>query len=92
VKHATDRAPDQLEDLLGEIRKLESLKERKRGVFCLKSVAWLHFHEDPAGLFADLRDDESFRRYSVNNLGERKLLLSDLAKSIVTANSKGEKS
>jgi hypothetical protein len=30
--------------------------EKKRGVFYFKSRSFLHFHEDPKGLFADLRE------------------------------------
>ena len=32
------------------------LKEKKRGTFYLKSRGFLHFHQDPAGFFADVRD------------------------------------
>jgi hypothetical protein len=42
--------------VLAAVRALPGPVERKRGVFYLKSKAFLHFHEDPAGLFADLRD------------------------------------
>ena len=30
--------------------------EKKRGVFYFKSRAFLHFHEDPKGMFADIRE------------------------------------
>ena len=71
MKHATDRALDNLEDLLRAIRSCEALREKKRGVFYLKSTAFLHFHEDPAGLFGDLRDGKDFRRFPVNTSAER---------------------
>ncbi|HEX4183540.1 MAG TPA: hypothetical protein VHY34_09795 [Caulobacteraceae bacterium] len=51
MKHAGQEALDALE----AVRLRRALTERKRGVFYRKSRAWLHFHEDPAGLFADLR-------------------------------------
>ncbi len=44
MKHAGEKALDQLADLLAEIRKQDSLKEKKRRVFYLKSAAILHFH------------------------------------------------
>jgi hypothetical protein len=47
-----------LEPVLAVVRALPGPVERKRGVFYLKSKAFLHFHEDPAGLFADLRDTQ----------------------------------
>src|SRR4051812_40918040 len=56
MKHASSTALDGLEPLLVEIRTLAGLKETSRGVFYLKSRAFLHFHEDPKGLFADVRD------------------------------------
>jgi hypothetical protein len=31
------------------------MSEKKRGVFYFKSRAFLHFHEDPKGMFADIR-------------------------------------
>jgi hypothetical protein len=55
MKHAGPSALDGLEPLLAQIRALPDLKEKTRGVFYLKSRAALHFHEDPAGLFADVR-------------------------------------
>ena len=75
MKHATNQALDQLEDVLAEIRKLGKLSEKKRGVFYLKSTAFLHFHEDPTGLFADLREGDNFQRYAVTSSSERKQLL-----------------
>ena len=56
MKHAGPAALDRLEPVLAAVRALPGPVERKRGVFYLKSKAFLHFHEDPAGLFADLRD------------------------------------
>ncbi len=45
------------------------LKEKSRGVFYRKSKATLHFHEDPAGLFADMRIADVFVRFPVNTGG-----------------------
>lgn len=56
MKHAGKAALDALEPLLGDLRGLPGLKETARGTFYVKSRAFLHFHEDPAGLFADIRD------------------------------------
>lgn len=54
MRHARDHDLDRIEDLLVQIRALPGLKEKKRGVFYLKSKGFLHFHEDPKGMFADL--------------------------------------
>ena len=59
MKHATQTALDQLEPLLAELRTL-GLVEKSRGVFYRRSRAFLHFHEDPKGLFADIRDEAGF--------------------------------
>jgi hypothetical protein len=68
MKHAGTAALDRLEPLLARLRQFAPLKERGRGVFYLKSKAFLHFHEDPAGLFADLRgpNDHDFERFQVD--------------------------
>lgn len=55
MKHAGAEALDRLEPLLDEVRAMGSLAEKTRGVFYRKGRAFLHFHEDPKGLFADLR-------------------------------------
>jgi hypothetical protein len=75
VKHAGDEALDQLDDLIARLRKLPGLSEKKRGVFYLQSKALLHFHEDAAGLFVDLRQDDEFVRYRAQTLKERARLL-----------------
>lgn len=67
MKHAGFTALDALEPLLARLRSLPGLKEKSRGIFYLKSKAFLHFHEDPAGLFADLREDSDFTRYEVTS-------------------------
>lgn len=75
MKHATAPAPDKLEPLLGRLRKLDGFKEKSRGVFYRKSRAILHFREDPAGLFADLRIADEWERLPVNTAAERSALL-----------------
>jgi hypothetical protein len=77
MKHASPATLDVLEPLLAEIRTLSGLKERSRGVFYLKSRAFLHFHEDPKGLFADVRDasGRDFDRIDVTGEAGRTALL-----------------
>jgi hypothetical protein len=76
MKHAGREALDQLADLLDDIRKQDALKEKKRGVFYLKSAAFLHFHEDPGGLFADLRAGSTWERLPVTTQTHRRRFLS----------------
>jgi hypothetical protein len=72
VKHATGKALNKIDGLLEEVRKHAELKEKKPGIFYRKSSAFLHFHEDADGLFADLRVDGRFKRFGVNNDTELK--------------------
>ncbi len=67
MKHAGDQTLDELEMLLAALRPLPGIVEKKRGVFYRKSKAFLHFHEDPKGLFADLRaaGGDDFDRFDV---------------------------
>lgn len=58
MRHARDADLDRLEDLLAQLRTLPGLTEKKRGVFYRKSRGFLHFHEDPKGLFADISDPD----------------------------------
>ncbi|WP_374532723.1 hypothetical protein [Phenylobacterium sp.] len=77
MKHAGAAALDRLEPLLAAVRALPGPVEKTRGVFYLKSRAFLHFHEDPAGLFADLRDAQGkdFDRIDVTAEPGREQLL-----------------
>jgi hypothetical protein len=67
MRHAGAGALDALAPLLAELRALPGLVERTRGVFYRKGRAFLHFHEDPKGLFADVRDaaGDDFERIDV---------------------------
>jgi hypothetical protein len=58
MRHARDQDLDRIEDLLVQLRALPGLAEKKRGVFYRKSRAFLHFHEDPRGMFADISDPD----------------------------------
>lgn len=76
MKHAASTALESLSDLLVEIRTKDGLREKKLGIFYRGSKSFLHFHEDPAGLFADLTVGERFDRYPVNTREDWKALLS----------------
>lgn len=77
MRHARAPALDALEPLLGALRTLPGLTEKQRGTFYRKSRAFLHFHEDPAGLFADIRDPagDGFERIAVTDEAGRATLL-----------------
>ncbi|MBW4473272.1 MAG: hypothetical protein KME45_23290 [Stenomitos rutilans HA7619-LM2] len=75
MKHANDRALDKLTTLLTALRAIEGLKEKKRGIFYRKGQAFLHFHDDPTGLFADLRLSSDWERFPVNTSEEQAQLV-----------------
>jgi hypothetical protein len=78
MKHAGDVALDRLDSLLEQIRKQAGLKERKRGVFYRGSAAFLHFHEDPAGLFADMHAEAEWERVAVDTKTEQRAFLAKI--------------
>ncbi len=84
MKHAGEQALDALEALLAALRPLPGMTEKKRGVFYRKSKAFLHFHEDPAGLFADLRAaaGDDFDRYDVSTQAQRDALVGLVAERL----------
>lgn len=77
MRHISGAGLDELEGLLADLRGIDGLTEKNRGVFYRGSRAFLHFHEDPTGLYADARlDGIEFARIRVSTKAERKRLLS----------------
>lgn len=67
MKHASPATLQQVTALLDELRAIGGLREPKTGTFYRGSAAFLHFHEDPAGLFADVKlDGREFSRFSLS--------------------------
>jgi hypothetical protein len=77
MKHASPATLDALEPLLADLRSLPGLAEKSRGVFYRRGRAFLHFHEDPKGLFGDIRDADGrdFERIDVTEATGRGRLL-----------------
>ena len=75
MKHAGTDALGELGELLQKLRNRPGLVERKPGIFYVKGRAFLHFHEDRAGLFADLRQGGDWLRLAVNSRDDRERLL-----------------
>ena len=82
MKHASSAALDGLLDLLNQIRARNGLRERKPGIFYKKSRSFLHFHEDPSGMYADLSVGSDFERYPVNSSKECEVLLSAIDRAL----------
>jgi hypothetical protein len=76
MKHATAATLAALQPVLDELRGLGRLVERTPGAFYLRSKAFLHFHEDASGLYADLKlDPAGFTRLRVMSPQEQAQLL-----------------
>jgi hypothetical protein len=75
VKHAGQATLARIAPLLEQLRVRTVLREHRPGVFYLKSRAFLHFHDDPAGVFADLRLAGQFVRLPVTTAVEQADLL-----------------
>ncbi|MGB0062218.1 hypothetical protein [Candidatus Binatus sp.] len=89
MKHAGPDALDQLESVLEEIRRLGGLKEKKRGAFYCGSNGFLHFHEDPAGFFADLKTGGDYVRFPINTKTQTRTFLRRAAAALNSAKSAG---
>ena len=83
MKHAGAETIKRLGGLLTELRQRPSLKEKTPGTFYVKSKAFLHFHEDPTGIFADVKLDlQDYSRYRVNTAAEQAALLRKIDKCL----------
>ena len=76
MRHITPERLEELRPLLERLRHLDGLVEKRPGGFSIKSRAFLHFHEDPEGLFADVRlDGPEFTRMRVSDPAEQDALV-----------------
>ena len=75
MRHAGPATLARITTLLEELRARAVLRERRPGVFELNSRAFLHFHDDPSGIFADVRLAEGFVRLPVTSSSEQADLL-----------------
>jgi hypothetical protein len=78
MKHAGPDTFARLDGLIAAIRTRPGLVEKRPGVFYRRSQAFLHFHEDPAGVFADLREGGDWTRLRVSDAAEQSALLDRL--------------
>jgi hypothetical protein len=75
MKHAGPDTLARISPLLEELRARPVLREARPGVFELKSRAFLHFHDDPSGVFADVRLAGDFVRLPATSSSEQADLL-----------------
>lgn len=84
MKHAGPATLARIAPLLEELRARTLLLETRPGVFALGSRAFLHFHDDPSGVFADVRLVESFVRIPVTSASEQSDLLERIDECLFT--------
>jgi hypothetical protein len=86
MKHASHETLVGLASLLDRLRSMDGLVEKRPGVFYRKSKAFLHFHEDPAGLFVDVRFllDEPFTRLPVTTPSQQSALIKKIERAFST--------
>jgi hypothetical protein len=88
MKHAGPRTLACISPLLEELRARTVLREKRPGVFYLKSRAFLHFHDDPSGIFADVRLADEFVRLPVTSSSQQSDLLERIDNCISTIESR----
>jgi hypothetical protein len=79
MKHATREGLQPILPLLDRVRQVSRLQERSFGRFYAGAKAFLHFHEDPNGLFADLRGPDDWERFPVTEAAQQDALLDRIA-------------
>ena len=79
MRHARPEALARLEPMLVALRTIDGLQEKKPGVFYRRTRAFLHFHEDPSGLHADVRSNDDFERFRVETDDEQRQLVRRIA-------------
>ena len=76
MKHAGPDTLQALAPLLARLRSMPGLVERTPGCFYKGTKAFLHFHDDPAGIHADVKLGASgFTRMRAASESEREALI-----------------
>jgi hypothetical protein len=85
MRHARNDDLDRIEPLLVQLRAIDALTEKSRGVFYLRSRACLHFHADGADTYADVRiDTDTFERTRATTKAEQRALVAAVKRAVVS--------
>ncbi len=82
MKHATSEAFEQITSLLSGLRRLPHMVERRPGVFYVRGKAFLHFHADPAGIFADIKVRNDWKRFALKGAHVRSEFLKPATRTL----------
>ncbi|RIL01669.1 MAG: hypothetical protein DCC71_17260 [Proteobacteria bacterium] len=91
MRHAGPDVLARIEPLLAALRARGVLHEMRPGVFYLKSRAFLHFHDDPSGVYADVRFADAFVRLRVTTDSEQADLLERIDDCLVSVEARTDK-
>jgi hypothetical protein len=84
MRHARSEDLDRIDSLLVQLRAIDALSEKSRGVFYLRSRACLHFHADGADTYADVRiGTDEFERTRATTKAEQRALVAAVKHSLM---------
>lgn len=89
MKHAGPATLALISPLLEKLRARTVLREMRPGVFYLRARAFLHFHDDPRGVFADVRLAGDFVRLPVTSSSQQSDLLERIDHCLSIVESRG---
>lgn len=81
-------ALDRIAPLLDVLRAHPALREVRPTVFHLNDRDFLHFHDEPGGIFADVRLTKGFVRMPVSSRSEQAELLERIDQSLSSLDSR----
>jgi hypothetical protein len=64
--HTKPEALTDLKDAFLEIRALQGVTEKKPGIFYLKAISFLHFHDKAGERWADVKTPDGWLRLDIN--------------------------
>ena len=83
MRHARTEDLDRIEPVLVQLRGIEGLTEKSRGVFYRRSRACLHFHADGDDICADVRlSGDDFERTRTTTKTEQRALLAAVRRAL----------
>jgi hypothetical protein len=84
VKHLGREAWAKIDPFLEQLRAVPGLKNPKsRANFHYKSKAFLHFHDDPEGLFVDVKlDGKNWTRMNATTAAGKKQILAAVLRAV----------
>jgi hypothetical protein len=82
VRHASPETLAALDDLIVLLRTIDGITEKRPGAFSRGSRAFLHFHEDPTGTYADVRFGTEFERVRVTTRREQQALVARIRREL----------